>query len=217
MNKMTFSGIVADLAFIVNRSPEDIGDLAKLSVNMACKYLNRDMDFLYSYEQVAATYTSGAVLVPFSTLYATKDILSIHLIQLTSSGDIVRLVDRGELNKKILQNQQVTESGTPVITSRSGMLGTVVGTNLMLYPTPASAVSLTLTCKMVIDDLVDDSDTNYLLTYMPDLVMSKARILLATYIADADKFALYSKELETTLPNTLGWNSSLSKDKLETF
>ena len=212
---MTFAETLSSVYEIVNRGEDAIDTFAKRAVNTACEELHRNVDLVYSYKQASGTYTANSVSVPFSTLITPDKALSIHLVE-TESGSIIRLVDFPTLQNEIRKYQALTASGNPSQTSRSAEVASVLGTSLKLFPTPTTALPLFLTYKPILPLLTDDTDTNYLLTYLPSVVISKAIVNLALQLKDAELYELYNTELTTVMDNMKQWNSSLSKDKLET-
>lgn len=67
----------------------------------------------------------------------------------------------------------------------------ILGTNLYLFPTPASAVTVTLYYKRWLPALVNDTDTNWYTDNAADAIRFKAAAILARRLVMPDEVALF--------------------------
>lgn len=87
-----------------------------------------------------------------------------------------------ELMLRAYGNQQ----GTPVNYS-------ILGTDIYLFPTPSSNVTITLYYRCWLPDLVNDTDTNWYTVNAPDAIRFKAAAILARRLVMPDEVAIFEE------------------------
>jgi len=209
------------------RKPEDVLlDQAKLEVNAACAWANRNYNFKYAEEVAVYTYTANSNFINILDSNSNPKIVSIHSAQILSNttsrdGTTIRVIEYEKLNEWKKKYQDRFVSVDPMTTSNNDFPTVIsdnfpsilclMGKSIGLYPVPTSDVNLMIHYNSMLPPLVNDSDTNFLLTYCWDLIISKAMMRMLMYLKDteANLVSLAASQVNVEFDSCKRWDSML--------
>lgn len=220
---MNFSEAYTTVLDYVNRPSQAMLIQAKREVNRACEFLNRNTDFIYSTALGVVTYTSGALTIPFDTLFTEiQKCFSITSLQkLTSesakSGVPIRIVGYEQI-QELRRTHNAIDSNSDIEVLGDGQYVAYFANNgLGLFPVPSSTVYLLAQYKTKLPTLSTDGDSNYLLNYVPDLVITRAVMQFAYYLKDKDLAAMFAERFKAEWEQAIAWNMTLKERVIDSF
>lgn len=160
----------------LNRS--DLTAVIPTFIDFAEADFNRNLRVRQMVSRAEATIDTRFSAVPADFLEA-KDLVIVTGIPVTP----LQFVTQQEMAQ--IRNREVTAAGKP-------QYFTVVGGQFEVAPTPDSEYSLEMAYFAKMDALVEDSDTNWLLTDYPDLYLYTALTHSAPYLRDDERIAIWS-------------------------
>lgn len=86
----------------------------------------------------------------------------------------------------------------------------IVGRRIEVCPTPAATTTLEISYYQQIPALVSDGDTNWVLTYQPDILLYTALLHAATYLKDDAKTALFGSMVAQQIQTAVQTNTTVS-------
>jgi len=89
----------------------------------------------------------------------------------------------------------------------------VVGRSIEVTPTPPAQITLDVAYYQAITTLASDSDTNWLLTYEPDLYLYTALLHAAPFLQDQQRATLFGTLLAQQVTAAVQSNSAISLDR----
>ncbi len=169
---MNFKALYTELVDLANKP--DIGsiDLAKRAINRACAWCLQHHSFLLNEDETTVTYSPGTPLDMTSTSMAMLDIS-------LASGEPLDILPYSVHKANLRRELDLAPAGTYSLnTTYSAFcpLGSPskiiqLGNTFELVPTPTANVSLKLHYQKIPVALSGDTDTNFLLDNLPDLVL----------------------------------------------
>ena len=224
---MTISELLADFYSLANASPDDDLAASIRAINHACEAIER-AKLSAGKQIISCSYTGGATSVAFTTLVTAQQLTQIDNV--SSSNAIIRIVDynsfKEEQRKYELRRAGDGEANSTMpIVSQSDLYATCVGMNLLLYPTPTTSTTLSLTARVKLPYFISTNVnyaatggdvTNYLLTYYPSLVLARALVEYAVYRKWFTLYEGYNKDYQSKLTEVLSEDGATLPDKLTT-
>lgn len=217
---MQFSNLVTNISNDLNLPLARFETIIKAKVNEACHDLHKTNNFYYGVEFYDYTWTAGVTSVSFSTLSSSfgGDLLEIKKVYLTDTGDIVNVINYAALLEARRKTQASLSSNVELVPS--GTLDYYLylsGTNLKLSQAQVSDLELTMQVKTELDDLIADTDVNYLTLYLVELVREFAKLKLANYLKDTNLINLYSNTYQTAQASANAIDTVIKGNLLESF
>lgn len=209
------------------RRPEDeLLTQAKREINAACAWANRNYNFKYAEEIAVYTYTANSNFINILDSNSNPKIVSIHSAQILSDtasrdGTTIRVIEYSKLNEWKKKYQDRFVSVDPMTTSNNDFptvvsdnfpyILSLMGKSVGLYPVPSSDVNLMIHYNSMLPPLVNDSDTNFLLTYCWDFVLSKSmmRMLMLLHDTDANLISTVASQVNVEWDSCKRWDSML--------
>lgn len=192
----TYSDLLASVASWLNR--DDLTAVIPDFVTLFERFANREIRT--GAMEAETTLTAGASS-PLIDLPA--DLAEIRWIVPTASPDATL--------KPISPQQGDTLYSTPI---GAPYAYAVVGSQIKVYPTPASGTTFTLHYYQEIPALSDANTTNWLLTDHPDIYLYGTLLQSAPYLMDDGRIQVWGKMLDNGLANltaadrSLRWNNA---------
>lgn len=148
-----------------------------------------------------------SVTIASGTRYGTVPATMLEPIFLTSSDADLPL-DQVSIQQLIQLRRQMTQPGQPNFYA-------MVGRRVEVCPVPASEVTLELSHYKEIPALVNDGDTNWLLTYRPDVYLYTALLHASSYLKDDQKVALFQNMVAQQVQAAIQSQSTIQLDSKE--
>jgi hypothetical protein len=197
MSFSTFGGLKQAAADFLNRTDltDQIPDFVKLADATADKVVRSSR--MVTTATIPTTANDRNVAVP-------TDMLEPLYLQSSTDEDYpLEQVDLQELI--MLRRARMRTAGPPRVYS-------IVGRSIELAPTPATSGNLELAYYQTITTLVADGDTNWLLTYEPDLYLYMTLLHAASYLQDDGLFARIRGLVTDEIAAAIGMNKTVQID-----
>ncbi len=149
---------------------------------------------------------NGTVAVTANTRKATAptDMLEPIYLQMAADEDYpLEQVSVQQLT--MLRRARLRATGTPRFYS-------IVGRSIELAPTPASSGNMDVAYYQAIPALVADGDTNWLLTYEPDIYLYTTLLHAAPFLQDDQKTAVMENMVTKQVLAAVGMNKTVQLD-----
>jgi hypothetical protein len=171
-------------------------------------------------------YTGGSETISFSDVAEGTDINKVMALHITSGndwvGEPIRLYTYKEFTDMMqayedndVQNYIEDESSNSrsfnrYISNNFGRIAFVLGTDIGLYPLPTEDVTISLHYTPWLSALVEDTDSNILLTYCWEFLLYSSLIRLNLLLSEGDRISVSSELLNFALSEAKNWNRSLA-------
>lgn len=193
MGVSTYTELKASIADWLNRA--DLTAMIPDLVTLAESTLNRVMRNTRMITTASLTATTKTVACP-------TDMLEPMLLEVTSGGLPLEQVNVDQLIT--LRRHRAKVAGPPKFFA-------VIGRNIELAPAPAASTGLTLAYYQSIPALASN-ETNWLLTYHPDLYLYTALMHAAPYLKDDARVAVFGSMLTQQVQAAIAQNTVATFD-----
>ena len=186
-------------------STETMDDIAGIEINNAILWANRTWPFKYAERICTVTYVGGSQFMKFP-VFSDNKFFSLRTVDLvTGTSDIfgTPLVIRSfsDLQSERMEwannresgsayrddsidDNQTTASHASWVARNYSHWAFLLGESLGLYPVPTNDVFIMLHANILLNPLFDDSDTNFMLEFGADFIISKALKRMSVYLKD---------------------------------
>ena len=197
--------------------------IAGAAINESIVKLQRLIPNMTALQKLAVfTYTGGAVSMSFTDALEETDINKVISVEQVSDsaffGTPLRCYTFNQLAQfrtNFQDNWKNQEEWVQYATFEEyvkdtyGNFAVILGTDLMLYPSPVNDTQLSINYTPWLAQLVDDSDTNVLLKYCWDFVFYSALVRMNILLSEVDRVQVGSVQLNYALNEARAWNASL--------
>lgn len=227
----TFATAYAALMSMINRPTSETTVLAaaKLEINNAISYLQRNHSFVYAERISEVSITANAQYVSMAapaTGTILRSVLSMQQLSATGAleGKPLKVksfaqlqADRGRYLARYPAGDTAVYDGLTDFTDvfsieeayRSDKIGFVMGQNIGLYPRQATAVPLLLHYSTWLAALSADGDTNFFLDYALDVVLMLAARRMHIYLKADNRYSVSKEEADANIATLIAWDSQL--------
>lgn len=193
MGVSTYTELKASIADWLNRA--DLTAMIPDLVTLAESTLNRVMRNTRMVTTASLTATTKTVACP-------TDMLEPLLLEVTTGGAPLEQVNIDQL--VALRRHRTRTAGPPKFFA-------LIGRNIELAPAPAASTGLTLAYYQSIPALASN-ETNWLLTYHPDLYLYTALLHAAPYLKDDARVAVFGSMLTQQVQAAIAQNTVATFD-----
>lgn len=204
---MTFKDVYTELLDLSDESGLAKAAYAKRAVNRAIRWLLLQKDFLYNEAVEIVDVVSGS-----TSITLPEDCYKVSSISFANSMVPLPIVsyDARQTHAKNFSKTRYEPYYENVVKDIETLTLIQTGNTFLFYPAPTSNIQLSVFYQKSFTDLVDDTDTHFLLDMFSDLVILKAlfsayRARLKPEVAEAYTDTMYLSELDALLT----WDTNL--------
>lgn len=232
MKLLAFSDIYQQLMLTVNRPLTESSVLAgaKWEINQAIKLIQRNQAFVYTERLSQFDYAADTLYYNVGTICdgVLRDIMSVQILNESGKpqGRPIKVMTYNQVQAMRMnfdrthprvegdwyQQDALTDFMTTI---ESGWCQDkvcfIAGQNIGIYPTPQCDITLLLSCHIWLPDLVEDGDTNFLLTYGSDVVLMAALRRMHIYMKSDGRFQVTNEEFQNNLQTLVTWDSQVKE------
>lgn len=223
----TFLQAYTDLLDYANRTSTELGTQAKREINLAINWLQRQREWKFAERLIRVTIPANSLFVNLSEACDGTPRTLLNCVQLESaSGTSGKVIDITSYEKVLRERRAYQRAHEPwdseamplgvssghndFVSQVHGYKAFLVGANNFgLYPTNTTDVYLLINLTVWIDDLVDDSDTNFFLDQGYDLVLDKAFIRFTRYLKEDRRIVATAADLQHGVDSFIAWDSQV--------
>jgi hypothetical protein len=223
----TFQTAYTDLLDYANRTSTELGTQAKREINNAILWLQRKREWKMTERLIRFTVPANTLFVNLSAACEGTPRSIISTALLTSStateGKLLDLVSYDKLMRERRAFQRAHEpydiefepsnisSGHNEFVTRAHELKAflVGANNFGLYPTNTTDRYILMNLSIWLPQLVDNSDTNFFLTYAYDLVIMKAFKQFSIYLKEDRRTAATNEEIVESYNSLVEWDTQI--------
>lgn len=211
----------ADLLDWANRPSSETGmlDRAKSSINKAIRWSNRSHPFKYAERAARITYPGEAFMVDLNSVCDGR-IIGLNTVQIVSSGGYagfpIKVTSYEELQaqrRRAFDNSPsdvVTDHVREATSATESHSGFLLGTSIGLFPRPGtSAVELLVTYNSLLPELTADGDTNFILEYGYDFILTKALQKFNLYLKADRRVEVTNEQIQNEWESFKAWDRSV--------
>lgn len=226
----TFQVAYEQLLRMVNRpaSETDVLQGCKDEINNAVKLIQRNHAFNMSERLTTMEYAASSLFVNPGTILggSLRDLISIQQVSSATNyqGKPIKVMTYNQIQagrRKYDRTHPVDHSDSFTETTRgytiedgyrADIIAFMVGVNIGLYPTPASAVHLLINCHIMLPNLVEDEDTNFFLEYGLDLILMIAFRRMQIYMKSDSRISFTKEDIDSGLATLIAWDSQINRN-----
>lgn len=228
----TFIQIASDLLSYINRPSGEMLVHAKREINLAIMDTQRKRAFKLTERIADLTYPSGAFTVSLNGVCdgTIRDFIAVQLK--TAAGDVIGKPLKFRSYQNIINERanwdrtqtapdlyvedplqpQVNAGHANFVRINSSYDAFVVNNQFGLYPKPATTdTNLQLFVHVWLPLLVDDSDTNFFLTFAYDYILLLALRRMHLFMKVDTRYAVTDAELAKLLDSLTTWDGSIGE------
>jgi hypothetical protein len=220
---MTFKEITTRLMDYADVSSISHITQAKRAINDACMWANKKHMFKLAEGIVNLTYPANTLYVHMDAVCDKLMLVPITVQQVANAttweGVSLHIMDYARIQMlKYKQRERKNPDTSDIYDEEQLYATTTTDTNeykffllnggFGLYPMPTTEVQLLIHFNEQLEELVNDDDTNFLLTYCSDFIITKALFSKFALYLPKDRLELMTSELLDT-----EWSAVLHWDK----
>lgn len=223
----TFQTAYTDLLDYANRTYAELGSQAKREINNAILWLQRKREWKMTERLIRFTVPANTLFVNLSVACEGTPRSIINTTLLASSTAVEgKLLDLCSYDKVMRERRQFQRSHEPssveaepvgapsrhneFISQVHSYKAFLIGANNFgLYPTNTSAAYVMMNLSIWLPTLVDDSDTNFFLTYAYDLVLMRAFKQFSIYLKEDRRAVVANEEIAEGYNSLVEWDTQV--------
>lgn len=225
----TFLNATTDLMDMVGRpmSETTVLTAAKRELNQAIRQLQREQAFRYTERLFTFTYPAATLTVNFDSICdgSLRDLSSLQYISdaTKTEGLLLEIKTYPWLQSERLRYQKGSRplgsdpgltlsqayNFATAITRNNAYIAALVGNGITLYPTPQTPIILLCNAHIWLPVLSADSDTNFLLDYGYDVVLSIALRKMQIYLKTDSRYMVTETEVQAGVKTLLAWDGQV--------
>lgn len=196
---MTFQEAYLEVLDFAQRSSTEpkMVERAKRCVNYAMQSAAMSHPFFFNQVSLIVPWLSTDTTMSMTTFGTDKcgGIVSCEIVDSPAAlwGQAVRIVTQEQfVNQRLIQAGRVQSDGLNTFESRQKDNKVIVltGSSFTIYPLPATDIFLKITYQKLLNEMLDDSDTNFFLTHAPDFIISTAVRKFNFYLKEDERIKL---------------------------